>query len=234
MSEYNTFIALLHRAEALDDPDLLSDVSAVAWISARHKVLEHFRWACAGGKLRLAQYFWATIGVTAQEARSINNYALHRSCQHGHLHVARWLHVTFGLTPEDAKEDKNAAIRWACGDGQLEAAKWLCATFSLTQGDVTACNNYGLRTACNEGHLHIVQWLFATFPDTKRGMSPSMTKYHRHVNQCLTISLGYSAGNDWSRKYHHLWYWQPQVIALAASLNRSVLIDVIRRVARLT
>jgi hypothetical protein len=51
----------------------------------------------------VAQWLVTTFGLTAEDARSEDNYALRWSCDKGHLAVAQWLVATFNLTAEDVR-----------------------------------------------------------------------------------------------------------------------------------
>ena len=121
------------------------------------------RSACERGRLAAAQWLVATFGLTADDARARDNWALRWSCEKGHLAVTQWLVETFGLTAADARADCNWAMCWSCANGHLLVAQWLVSTFGLTATDARADSNRALRWSCANGHLVVVQWLMATF-----------------------------------------------------------------------
>ena len=61
----------------------------------------------------MAQWLTEQFGLTADDARADNNYALQGACGNGRLEVAQWLTERFGLTAADARADNdNLALRW--------------------------------------------------------------------------------------------------------------------------
>jgi len=96
---------------------------------------DRFQTICKTGNLHSAQWLTQTFGLTQEDARSDNNYALQWSCINGHLEVAQWLTKTFNLTQEDVKSDDNLTLRLSCQNGHLEVARWLVQHFDLIQED---------------------------------------------------------------------------------------------------
>eukprot|EP00039_Didymoeca_costata_P016179 m.286325 g.286325 ORF g.286325 m.286325 type:complete len:206 (+) comp16350_c0_seq7:102-719(+) len=90
-----------------------------------------FRVACGTGHLWFAQWLTATFNLTAEDAKSRNNYALYCSCSNGHLQVAQWLTTTFNLSAKDAKADDYYVLRRSCENGHLHVVQWLVTTFNL-------------------------------------------------------------------------------------------------------
>jgi ankyrin repeat protein len=89
-------------------------------------IIERFWSACSNGDIdaviRLGEM------VTAEDARALNNYAIHTACFHGHLDVVQWLTNHFGIsgkfTTDDARGRNNYALLRACANGHLDVAQW--------------------------------------------------------------------------------------------------------------
>jgi hypothetical protein len=119
--------------------------------------------SCETGRLELAQFLAAMFGLTAEDARRLDNCALRMCCANGHLAVAQWLVSTFGLTAKDARWEDSDTLRMCCANGHLAVAQWLVSTFGLTAEDARSLDNYALRISCKNGHLAVAQWLVSTF-----------------------------------------------------------------------
>ena len=106
-------------------------------------------------------------GLTVDDARTHDNWALQWACHNGHLVVAQWLTERFKLTVDDARANNNWALRWACQHGHLEVAQWLTERFELTAADARAYNNDALRWTCRNSHSAVVSWLEEQFGITR-------------------------------------------------------------------
>jgi hypothetical protein len=74
-------------------------------------------------------------GLTREQVRAGNNWALRWACEGGHLATAQWLTATFQLTDADARDAD--ALLMACQYGHLAVVAWLETRFGITQGEIT-------------------------------------------------------------------------------------------------
>jgi hypothetical protein len=93
-------------------------------------------------------------GLTIDDARAQNNFALRWACRCGHLAVVDRL-LELGLTLEDARAHDNYALCEACTKGHLEVVERLLS-LGLTPTDARADDNFSLRRACMRGHHAVV------------------------------------------------------------------------------
>lgn len=105
----------------------------------------------------------SVYGVTADDARADDCYALRRACETGRRDVAEWLTETYRLDATDARSQDRYCLRAACRCGSLETAQWLTTRFALSADDARAGDNYCLRFACAGGHVGVVEWLVTAF-----------------------------------------------------------------------
>merc|ERR1711991_127836 len=98
------------------------------------------------------------FGLTAEDARAENNFALRESCQNGHLSVVKYLKEEFGLTKEDAQADDNYALRESGGFGHFAVIKYLKENFGLTREDAIVENCAPLFEAASRGSESIVAY----------------------------------------------------------------------------
>lgn len=103
------------------------------------------------------------FGLTAQDARANNNFALRKAAENGHVEVLTCLHDAFGLSADDAQADGNYALRMAAYNGHLEVLEYLHDTFGLTADDARDNNNWALRLAAKNGHLEVLKYLHDAF-----------------------------------------------------------------------
>lgn len=50
-------------------------------------------------------------GLTVEDLRACNNYALREACAHGHVPIVEYL-IAQGLTVADFRSHENEALRW--------------------------------------------------------------------------------------------------------------------------
>ena len=73
------------------------------------------------------QWLTSTFDLTADDARSNNNWAIRGAIGNGHLEVVQWLISTFNLTVDDVQS--NIVIQNAIKNGYLQVIEWLINTF---------------------------------------------------------------------------------------------------------
>ena len=61
--------------------------------------------------IEVLKFLHNTFGLTADDARADDNYALRLAAENGHLEELSCLHDTFGLTDVDARAGDNYALR---------------------------------------------------------------------------------------------------------------------------
>ena len=146
---------------------LKGNIIIVQWLHSVLPAAIDKQWAlhgaCGGGHIELARWLHSELGLTAVDARSVDNCALGYACSGGHLEVAQWLHATFGLGAADARADGNYALRWACRNGHLEVVKWLHTTFNLNAEDARDVDCYALEWSFCHGHLDVMRYLHSSF-----------------------------------------------------------------------
>ncbi len=54
-------------------------------------------------RLDIIKYLHQEFGLTADDARVSNNFALREACSKGYLEIVEYLHEGFGLTADDAR-----------------------------------------------------------------------------------------------------------------------------------
>ncbi len=145
------------------------DIRQQCWADMpRETIISRFQAGASKGQEKSLRWLAKRFGLTADDVRASDNYALRYSCAKGHLEVAKWLVATFDLTAADASANSNYALRYSCANGHLSVVKWLVGTFSLMVGDASANINYTLLVSCANGHLGVAQWLAATFSHDAR------------------------------------------------------------------
>ena len=82
----------------------------------------------------MLKFLHNTFGLTADDSRADDNYALRLAAEYGHVDVLKWLHETFGLTDVDARADDNYALRYAAENVHLDVLV-LHDSFKLTAID---------------------------------------------------------------------------------------------------
>eukprot|EP00013_Stygamoeba_regulata_P020342 CAMPEP_0177653918 /NCGR_PEP_ID=MMETSP0447-20121125/14009_1 /TAXON_ID=0 /ORGANISM="Stygamoeba regulata, Strain BSH-02190019" /LENGTH=548 /DNA_ID=CAMNT_0019157441 /DNA_START=45 /DNA_END=1687 /DNA_ORIENTATION=+ len=119
------------------------------------------------GHFELVKYLCSQLGLSADIARSCDNFALRWSAQNGHCRVVRFLVQHFNLSKADALAENSYALRWSARNGHLHVVRFLCTHFDLTVDDVRACNNYALAMSAADGRLSVVKYLVRTYALTK-------------------------------------------------------------------
>ena len=104
-------------------------------------------------------------GVTAEDYRSENNFALRLAAHYEHIAVLDWLHqhIPGGVTAEDCRSDNNFALRLAACNGHVAVLDWLhkCIPGGFTAEDCRSNNNDALRWAAYYGCMDALEWLAA-------------------------------------------------------------------------
>jgi hypothetical protein len=137
--------------------------------------------AAADGHLAVCEWLTQELGLTAQDARSGNNYPLRHAAINGHLAVCQWLTERFGLTADDACSLDNHALCVAASRGRLGVCQWLTERFGLTADDARSANRFNLE--CVGDAPPVRQWL-----TEHPGVSIT-------IPTCHNYALHYAAGN---------------------------------------
>lgn len=195
--------ALLIQAAKTGDLGHVQQYTAQRWMSHRSTATWCMNHACEKGHFRFVLWLHETFKFTSHQM-SISNYrAFEGACAGCHMLLARWLLATFGARQSDIY----FALHYACQSGHLQVARWLHTTTALASQCVKNDDNCMLRVSCGNGHLRVTSYLYTT---------------HR-----LNRPDGFVC---WSRRTHHTWYWQAEVVAAASQrVPRVVLCDVLRR-----
>ncbi|NBO42145.1 MAG: ankyrin repeat domain-containing protein [Betaproteobacteria bacterium] len=101
-------------------------------------------------------------GITAEDCRYNNNYALQWAARAGHMDVLEWLNERIGgVTAEDCRSYNNCALRWAASYGRVAALDWLHQHIpgGVTAEDCRIYDNCALRWAARAGHVPVLEWL---------------------------------------------------------------------------
>jgi hypothetical protein len=139
------------------------------WRKLNLNTYEKLMTLCEKGHLLQVQQFVATLGLTAEDIREANNYALYKACANGHLELAKWLADKYELTTQDVRVCHNDMLRQACENGHLLVALWLVVDFGLTAADAHELNSQNpkisvtLQRTFENGHMDVVKWLVSTF-----------------------------------------------------------------------
>ena len=74
-------------------------------------------------------------GITAEDCRADNNYALRHAARAGHMDVLEWLHehIPGGVTAEDCRTENKYALRWAAYFGHVAVLEWLATKLTLAE-----------------------------------------------------------------------------------------------------
>jgi len=88
-----------------------------------------FRSACINGHLSVAQWLAKEFNLTADDARSDNNYAFRFSCVYGHLSVAPVFLTEYKLTAADIGSENNYAFHNARKNCRRHIVQWLTEQF---------------------------------------------------------------------------------------------------------
>lgn len=121
-------------------------------------------------------------GMTLDDLRCGNNYALRVTCGRGDLEMSEWIWCK-GLTVDDVRCDNNYILRMACRRGDLEMVKWawgkgLCALDlkpdvrspkmfewlcenGMSLEDLRSGPAHPLQEACQNGHPEIVKFILS-------------------------------------------------------------------------
>ena len=98
-------------------------------------------------------------GVTAEDVRTDDNFALRSSVRLGYIEIIKYLHTDYGLTAEDARVDDNFALKHSAENGHIEVVEYLHIGYGLTAEDARTNDNYSLRYSARNGHIDIVKYL---------------------------------------------------------------------------
>lgn len=142
------------------------------------------------GDLELLKENIRRFGLTAEDIRSNNNFALRQAARNGHVNILRFLKDEFGLTAEDARDDNNDAIELASQNGHVDVLRFLKEEFGLTVKDARANNNYALLYAAGKGHLEVLRFLKEEFGLTVED-ARVVDKYIRRTNKYGTRALDF-------------------------------------------
>ena len=108
-----------------------------------------------------------TFGLTAEDAKTNNNYAFRCVCSCGHLEVSKWLVDRFGLTINDIRCFNNWAFRYACTNGHLKILEFIIGGFQLSEDDYRKGVNENwiilMTKACEEENRFMVGWFVTKF-----------------------------------------------------------------------
>ena len=69
--------------------------------------------------------------LTADDARSKDNYALRWAAKNGHVEILRFLKDVFGLTADDTRDRDNHALILAAENGHVDVLKVLVDEFQI-------------------------------------------------------------------------------------------------------
>lgn len=232
---------MLYQACLTGDLSLVKAIKPSLWQLKPYKIRSagYLHWACEyGGHLSVVQWMHSAIGLSQSDTQAHDSLAIYCACRLGRLSILKWLHSEIGLNVQTIRASKNRILINVCMNGHFAVAKWLFATFDLTAEDVQIHSSCALRFAFAAGRLHVVQLLCKVFELTLANvtmvyaMCEALGKGHIHVIQwaCMSYQIAKPAElKNWSRNTHHLWYWQPHVMAAATRLPTHVLHDVLRR-----
>ena len=108
--------------------------------------------------LDAVKFLHRELGLTTEQARSRNNFALRMASFHNRLPIVRYLLEELKLGLADVQSNQTYAMRMACDNGSLELVKLLLDQ-GLTADDVRASNNEALCAACVKGHTDVVRYI---------------------------------------------------------------------------
>ena len=163
---------LLRLPDAVAHAEITAHLDAGGDLRARDYTLLH--WACVRGRLDLLERLIG-LGLTANDARAVRNYALRGACQFGHLAVVNRL-IELGLNAVDARAQNNFALRYACFYGHLAVIERLIE-LGLDAADARVDDNYTLRVACFYGHHAVVARLLELGVEPTPAALRSLTAY---------------------------------------------------------
>ena len=102
-------------------------------------------------------------GITAEDCRADNNYALRWAAMNGHVAVLEWLHkcIPGGFTAKDCRTYDNFVLRMAAYYGHVGVLKWLDKRIpgGVTAEDCRFEGNFALHWAARYGCVPVLEWL---------------------------------------------------------------------------
>jgi hypothetical protein len=128
------------------------------WMPLRGRLEEALHAAVDANNLSAVVFLHRELGLTPEQARSRNNFALRMASFHNRLPIVRYLMDQLKLRLVDLKSNQAYAIRMACDNGSLELVKMLMQA-GLTAEDLCANENEALCAACVKGHTEVVRYI---------------------------------------------------------------------------
>jgi hypothetical protein len=128
------------------------------WAPLRSRLEEALHTACDKGHYAALVFLHQHLGLTTEQARSRNNFALRAAAHNLCTPIIRYLFDNLKLAIEDLRCHDNYAMRVVCEQGHLLLAT-LFLDHGLTSDDVRACDNEVLCTVCINGRVAIVELL---------------------------------------------------------------------------
>lgn len=133
------------------------------WNPLRGRLDEALHAACEPGNLEAVKFLRHELGMTTEQARSRNNFAIRTSAFRGHHDLFAFLvdPEGFGLTLDDMRCSNNYPLRVACDNGCVPIVRLLLER-GITLEDVRANRNEAICAACVKGHTGVVRLLLDT------------------------------------------------------------------------
>jgi hypothetical protein len=95
-----------------------------------------FRYAAGNGHLEMVQHLVEQFELTADDARTWDNYALRCAAENGHLEMVQYLVDRFKLTAEDITAHNHAILRTAIKKQNQPLLHFLRTRFNMTEADL--------------------------------------------------------------------------------------------------
>lgn len=114
--------------------------------------------ACDADNLGAIAFLHEQLGLTSEQARSRNNFAVRMSAFHRRINIIQYLLDKLKLGPNDLRSNNNYALRMACDNGDVDMVRLLMAS-GLEGKDLRANDNEGICAACVKGHTAVVRFI---------------------------------------------------------------------------
>jgi hypothetical protein len=130
------------------------------WVSLRGRLEEALHAACNADKPAVVEFLHKWLGLTTDQARSRNNFALRLASVYQRKLIVYYLFNEVGLTLDDLRSNENYALRMVCDAGDLELVTFFI-NMGLSSDDVRVHDNEALSAACVKGHTDVVDYLIS-------------------------------------------------------------------------